>query len=90
MNACLFRDSRVVPVTERRPLEPSCMRLYIPVQVGGIPSRARRGAASLALTKKSRILESVMVKSTWFFKSVDEFSGDVRMRRGTVSLAFPE
>jgi hypothetical protein len=59
MNMCFFRDRRVVPVTERRPLEPSCMRLYTPVPVGGMPSRARRYAASLALTKKSHVLERV-------------------------------
>jgi hypothetical protein len=49
-----FRDRRVVLVTERRPLEPSCMRLYTPVPVGGIPSRVR-----LALAKKSHVLERV-------------------------------
>jgi len=54
-----FRDRCVVPVTERRPLEPSCMRLYTPVPVGGAPSRVRRCAASLALTKKSHVLERV-------------------------------
>ena len=59
MNVRFFRDRRVVLVTERRPLEPSCIGIYTPVPVGGIPSRVRRYAASLALTKKSHVLERV-------------------------------
>jgi hypothetical protein len=34
MNMRFFRDSRVVPVTERRPLASSCIGTYTPIASG--------------------------------------------------------
>ena len=90
MSLRLFHDRGVACVTERRPLAQSCMRLYIPVASGRHPVAGTSGRRIACSHEKSRILESVGVKSTWFFKSVDEFSGDVQARRGAASLALPE
>jgi len=59
MNVRFFRDGCVADVTERRPLEPSCIGIYTPVPVGGIPSRLRRYAASLVLANKYMFLRGL-------------------------------